>query len=307
VDNDDDGYDDQFDDELDDDDEAPRKKKRVATSTKIVLVVAGWILLTLFLVGEFSENRNKPDTASAELETTTEEFDDGGTPDIVDTEAEAEFDLDGDGFLDEAERGAALEAFEASVEAGEVAIGESDVSESEGSGGGGGTYPGPDGETATPAVPGAAPSGGSGSSTTTTAKPGGGGSPTTTAAPTTTKPGGGGGTTSTTPTTAAPPPPPTTEAPGDPVALNVTASGFLYQYPAGYSKNLSLPAGSTISFKNTEASANIDHSFSIVNGWDSGVVNKNSAVKTSPELAKGSYEYRCKVHPTTMNGTLTVT
>lgn len=306
MDDDDEGFDDQFDDELDDDDEEPKKKKRVATSTKIVLVVAGWILLTLFLVGEFSENKNEPDTANAELQTTTGEFDDGGTPDIVDTEAEAEFDLDGDGLLDETERSAALEAFEASVEAGEVAIGESDVSESDGGGSGGGSYPGPDGATAETAVPGAAPS--SGSSTTTAKPSGGGASPTTTApAPTTTKPGGGVAT-STTPTTAAPPPPPpTTEAPGDPVALTVTASGLQFQYPSGYSKNLSLPAGSTISFKNNEASANIDHSFTIVGGWDSGAVNKNSPLATSPALSKGSYDYKCKIHPAAMNGTLTVT
>lgn len=302
MDNDDEGFDDQFDDELDDDEE-PKKKKRVATSTKIVLVVAGWLLLTLFLVGEFSENKNKPDTASAELQT-TEEFDDGGTPDIVDTEAEAEFDLDGDGFLDETERSAALEAFEASVEAGEVAIGESDVSDSDGSGSGDGTYPGPDGATAETAVPGAAPASGSGSSTTTTAKPSGGGaSPTTTAAPTTTKPGNAP-TTTTSPTTTAPPPPPPS---GQAETYTVTAKNGAYVYAGSDVGTLVLFRGSKITFDNTEGNNGTYHSFTIDGVWDSGRIRSSDPARTMPDpLSPGTYRFYCTEH-SSMEGTLRVT
>lgn len=281
MDDEDDGYD----DELDDDEPPPKKKKRVATSTKVVLVVAGWLLLTLFLVGEFSKTRVEPDSANAELETTT---DDGDDEEVFETETEAEaaFDFDGDGVLDEEERA----AFEAAVEAGEVIIGEPTVSGTDG----GGSLSDPDGETAAPAVAGAAPA--SGTTTTTTSAASGDGATTTTMA-----------SSSSTTTTTKAAPPPTTEAPGDPVPLTVTASDGQYNYPSGYDKDLSLPTGSTISFKNNETSANISHSFSIVDGWDSGTINKTEGTKTSPALAKGSYTYRCKVHPSTMNGTLTVT
>lgn len=300
MDDEDDGYDDQFDDELDDeldDDEAPKKKKRVATSTKIVLVVAGWILLTLFLVGEFSRNKDKPDTASAELQTTTGEFDDGGTPDVVDTEAEAEFDLDGDGFLDETERSAALEAFEASVEAGEVAIGESDVSESDGGGSGDATYPGPEGETATSAVPGAAPS--SGSSTTTTAKPSGGGgaSPTTTAAPaTTTTRQGNAPTTTTSPTTTAPPP---GAQPSDTTIVVTGTPGAFVLEP----RNFSIVQGSRVRMQNL---SNKDHKWKVGNR-DEVTVNKTGGISDYQEFnTKGAISYRCTIHPD-MDGTITVT
>jgi plastocyanin len=300
VDNEDDGYDEQFDDELDDDDEAPKKKKRVATSTKIVLVVAGWILLTLFLVGEFSENKNKPNTASAELQTTTPEFDDGGTPDIVDTEAEAEFDLDGDGFLDETERTAAIEAFEASVEAGEVAIGESDVSDSEG--GGTGAYPGPDGETAETAVPGAAPSSGGSATntTTTTAKPsgGGGGSPTTTApAPTTTKPGAPAPTTTTTPPTTAPPPPPGAQPTDNTIVVTGTPGAFVLE-----PRDLSIVQGSRVRMQNL---SNKDHKWKVGNR-DEVTVDKAGGVSDYQVFnTKGTISYRCTIHPG-MDGTITV-
>lgn len=298
MDNEDDGYDDQFDDELDDDDEAPKKKKRVATSTKIVLIVAGWILLTLFLVGEFSRNKNNPDTANAELQTTTGEFDDGGTPDIVDTEAEAEFDLDGDGFLDESERSAALEAFEASVEAGEVAIGESDVSESEGGGSGDGTYPGPDGETATPAVPGAAPSSGSGSSTTTTAKPsGGGGSPTTTAAPATTKPGNAP-TTTASPTTTSPTPTTAPPAPtaGPPQTIEITKSGSDYIYTP---RNFTVSPGTQVNMFNN---SNALHNWKVGNATPEVLAK---GFKTEYRTINATVDYRCTIHDE-LTGRITV-
>jgi plastocyanin len=297
VDSEDDGYDDQFDDELDDDDEAPKKEKRVATSTKIVLIVAGWILLTLFLVGEFSRNKNDPDTANAELQTTTGGFDDGGTPDVVDTEAEAEFDIDGDGFLDETERSAALEAFEASFEAGEVAIDESDVSESDGDGSGDGTSPGPDGETATSAVPGAAPA--SGGSTTTTAKPsGGGGSPTTTAAPTTTKPGNSP-TTTTSPTTTAPPPPPPpppNEVSESTILVTGTPGAFVLA-----PRSFTIAEGSKVRMQN---SSNKDHKWKIADRPEVTVA-KGTTSAYQEFNSKGSIPYRCTIHPD-MDGTITV-
>ena len=308
------------DDDVDGDD-PPKKKKRIATSTKVILVIAGWLLLTLFLVGEFSKDKNETDIR-AQLESANDFYDDGGTPDVVDTEDEEAADLDGDGFITEEERAAALEGLSSAGEDGsssEAAAGE-DGSGSDGGGdagsgsGGGGVYPGQpaDGETAPTAVPGTAPGGGP--TTTTTAAGGGGGggggggNATTT---TTAKPGGGGGggaTTTSSPTTSAPPPPPpTTEQPGDPVTLDVTASGLAYHYPEGYSSTLVLPRGSKIRFDNTEGNNGTSHSFTVLNGWNSGQIKANDGTRTMPDgLTVGTYQFRCTVHAS-MNGTITVT
>src|SRR4051812_6998359 len=71
----------------DDDEEVPRKK-RVKTSTKILLVVAGWVLLTLFLVGQFSKDKGNPQ-AVARLDTVANGDGSSAEPEKVDTEEEA--------------------------------------------------------------------------------------------------------------------------------------------------------------------------------------------------------------------------
>lgn len=328
---DDDGYEGRFDDDgfgdgldADDaDDVAPaKKKKRVATSTKVVLVVAGWLLLTLFLVGEFSKDKPPTDTVSAQLDTIEgdAEFDDAGTPDIVDTEAEEVFDADGDGLLSESERTTAVEAYEAAVASGEVAVGEVWNGVYEGSAST--TEEG----TADAAVPGTGPTSGgstsggstgpgtetgtgsaSGTSTTTTiasAAGGGGGGGSTT----TTKPSSGGAATTAKPTTTTAPPPttatPTTTAGGGGVDVQVFADDALgYTYPEGIQRDFSVPQGSKIVFDNRD---NIRHSFTIDGGWDSGEIRNNEGLRTSPALEPGTFTYKCVNHPTTMNGSLTV-
>jgi hypothetical protein len=190
-----------------DEEEAPRKK-RVPTSTKIVLVAFGWVLLVLFLVGQFSKHGG-PAQPVAQLDTVAK---DGASaePEPVDTEEEAAFDANGDGLLSADEQAAA--------ESAGVAVGgsnggsggsSSEAATYEGTPTAGGSAGGSSGSSGT-TTPGAAPGGGStGGVTTTTASGGGGGgggqTTTTTAkgSTTTTTSKGGGGTT-TTSTTAAP-------------------------------------------------------------------------------------------------------
>lgn len=327
-----DGYGEDFDDdglgdELDEDAEPEKKKKRIATSTKVVLVVAGWLLLTLFLIGEFSKDKTPTaDTVSAQLDTVDGdlEFDDGGTPDIVDTEAEALFDTDGDGYLSETERASAIEAYEAAVESGEIAIGEP------WNGFTGGSATATDEGAAESAVPGAAPAaggisggtgagagtgggtggGGAAATTTTVASGGGGGGGATT---TTAKPSGGGtgsttttarATTTTGPAPTSPPPP----AGGDasPVTITITGKAEAYGYPDGYSRELRLPHRSRIRFDNVETGNSIKHSFTILGVWDSQKIKRDDPVKESPELPRGTYVYKCTEHPLQMEGTLEV-
>jgi plastocyanin len=317
--------DDGFDDELDDADGGAPKKKRMATSTKIVLVVAGWILLTLFLVGEFSKDKTPvADPASAQLDTVEGEDVPEEEELFIDEEvALEEFDTDGDGVLSDTERAAAVEAYEAAVASGEIAIGEpwkgvtggtatateegagesampgaGPTSGGSGSSSGTGTSGGSTaggGSTTTTAASGGGGGGGGGESTTTTAKAPGG-NPTTTVKPTTT--------TSPTTTQAPPPPPP---GGGTPVTFTVTASNLAYH--SDQNRTITLPRGSKITFDNQEGNNSIDHSFTIEGGWDSGTLNRNADPKTSPELQAGSYTFSCKVHPAlpAMRGSLTIT
>lgn len=237
-------------DDGDDGGGAPPPKKRVKTSTKVVLVAAGWLLLTLFLVGQFSKDKAQP-SAVARLDTLSGadgSGEDGAEdelfePEPVDTEEEALLDVDGDGFLSAAEQGITEGEAAASIEGG--------VGGGSGSSGGtyegtaGGSSSGADGSTGTGnAVPGAAPTGsgsgstsgggttsgggstggsGSGGTTSTTAGGSGGGGGGT-GSTTTTSRSGGGGTTTTTTTTASPTTSTTTTSPGGPVPSTATAT-----------------------------------------------------------------------------------
>ena len=131
--------------------------------------------------------------------------------------------------------------------------------------------------------------------TPTTASPTATSAPTTsppTTAPATTstaKPGGGG----------SPPPP-------SPVTVTVTARSLAYQYPEGYSRDMTLAVGSRIRFDNTEVNNGTEHSFTIEGGWTSGRMAASDPARTSTELTAGTFAYRCIVHPATMQGTLTV-
>lgn len=324
---DDDGYDghfddDGFDDDLDDDDEgAPKKKKRMATSTKIVLVIAGWLLLTLFLVGEFSKDKTPTaDTASAQLDTvdgelTEEEVDELAIDEEVALE---EFDSDGDGVLSDTERAAAVEAYEAAVASGEIAIGEpyrgvtggtatateegtgesatpgagptggsGSGSGSGGTGTGGGTGSGSTGSTTTTAATGGG-GGGGGGSTTTTAKPGGGSS-TTTVRPTTT----------TSPTTTAPPPPP------PPPPDEVSESTMLVTGTPGAfviaPRDFTIAAGSKVRMQNA---SNKDHKWKLSDRPEITVA-KNTTSPYQTFGTPGTVSYYCTIHDN-MDGTITV-
>jgi hypothetical protein len=92
---------DEPDDDIDEDEAPP--KKRIKTSTKVFLVVAGWLLLTLFLVGQFSKDKGGP-SAVANLDTVAQGAE-AGEPEVVDTEEEEALDADGDGFLSAEEQG----------------------------------------------------------------------------------------------------------------------------------------------------------------------------------------------------------
>lgn len=281
-------------DEPDDDDEKPKK---MATSTKVVLIAAVWVLFTLFLVGRFSQD--KPDAVSTQFGT-SEGFDDGGTPDVIDTPEEEAADVNGDGVLDDDELAAAVEGLASARE--EASAGDAASAGDPGGAGGssGGGYDGtPTDAPATPAVPGAPPAG----ATTTTV--GGGGTITKTTTTTTTT-AGGGATTITTSTTTTAGGGATTTAPGTAVPLVIFAyndSG--YSYLTGYEEPLTLYRGSTITFDNRDLGTR--HSFTVPGIWDSGTIRANDDPETSPALAPGTYTYSCLNHPDDMKGTLTVT
>lgn len=309
---------------VDDEGDEPPKKK-IPTSTKFLLIAIAWVALVFVLINQFKKDAPEANL-SAQLDTTDgATFDDGGTPDIIDTPSEEAADLNGDGVLEADEL---AQAREGSATAGrELATGGAGGGEgsggSSGSSGGGSGGGGSDDPTAGAALPGAAPTGGatgggSGTTTTTVAAGGGsggsggdGGGATTT---TTTKSGGGTTTTTTTTkatttTTSAPPAGGGGGGQTSPITLAVGAKDKKYVYPPGFTKDLVLPRGSRITFTNNETSAGTgrDHSFTISDGvWDSGILGKNKFA-TSPGLPAGSYTYACSTHPDTMNGTLTVT
>lgn len=292
------------------DDDAP---KRVKTTTKVALVAVGWVLLTLFLIGQFSGGRDAPDRAR------------------LDTVAGAGADLDDDGDFDEyVEEDAYDVNGDGIIEVGEgVREGVATASGGPPRGGGSGAASGEDGAGAStgPAAPSEAGAGAAGGATGGTAggaagEAGSGGATATTtrsgtATTSTTAAGGssGTGTGSTTSTTASPSdgggsssPSSTAPAPTStsPIILIVKARNNAYQYPNGYGADFALASGSQIRFDNDEGNSGVKHSFTIPTFWDSGEIKAGDGTRTSPPIPPGAYTYTCTRHPATMRGTITV-
>ncbi len=303
--------------DADDGEDAPRRGMK--TLTKVALVAVGWVLLTLFLVGQFSGDDAADESATARLDTVA-----GGDLDgdgIIDEVVEEEAtDVNGDGII---EIGEGID--EGTATASVANGGDGDAAGSDGSGGssagsggssgsGSGSYQATPTESGSPnAVPGAPPPAGStsgGTSSTTAGGGSGGGSSSTTSttrATTSTTSGGGSGTTSTSTTTTtasgggSPPPPPTNSA----IILIVKARNARYEYPAGYGADFALATGSQVQFDNIESTGQ-RHSFTIPAVWDSGEIKAGDGTRTSPHLLPGTYTYMCTKHPTTMRGTIAV-
>lgn len=177
--------------EAEDDEDA--EKRRVPLSTKVLLVGAGWVLLTFFLIGVFNKD-GKDDSVrlsqapgAASLDESGEDGGDGGDGS----------DASGDGVTD-GDADATVEAYPGRTVAGGESGSAGSASADSGGTAGGGAAGGTGGTSGGGSGGGA----GSGGATATTARSGGGGtggsSSSTTAAP---GRGGGSGSTSTTATT----------------------------------------------------------------------------------------------------------
>lgn len=288
---------------------APRRGMK--TLTKVVLVAVGWVLLTLFLVGQFSDDP-ADENARARLDTTSENVDldgDGVVDEVVEEEAT---DVNGDGIIeigegiDEGEATASGEDGDDGGTEGAAGVGAGESSGAS-AGSGSGSYQATPTETRSPnAVPGAPPPGGTSATTTGADSSGSSSTTSTTQGPTTTA-GGGGATssstsTTTTTTTTAGQPPPSNSA----IILIVKARNEAYEYPSGYSANFSFATGSKVRIDNIEAGNGTKHTFTVVDGWDSGDVRRDDTPKESPPFTPGTYTYACKYFPSTMRGTITV-
>lgn len=94
--------------------------------------------------------------------------------------------------------------------------------------------------------------------------------------------------------------PSTTVAQGVPTTTpsetDIVISGFAF---SGVS---SVPAGSTVSVVNQDS---IGHTWTVTDLFDSGTLSQGDTFEFTFDEA-GEYEYYCVIHPTQMNGTLTV-
>ena len=205
-----------------DEDDDDGKRKGVGFATKALVVGAAWVLLVLFLIGQFSKENEDPGLGPVGLDQ-TEETGDGTELAAGEEGAEGEepVDVDGDGEIEPGEpgfgstgdvEGASAGGGGTSGSGGGTSGGTS--GSSGGSTGGGGTGDGTGDDAAPVTLPGGAPA----PTTTTTTKGGGGGGATTTS--TTTKPGGGGGgsTSTTAPNTT------TTQAPFNGEVVHISAA-----------------------------------------------------------------------------------
>lgn len=282
--------------------ESPEKRKpRVRTSTKVVVIAAVWVLFTLFLVGRFSAGKDT--SVSARLDTNVQGSGEDAALEVVDSEEEVALDADGDGFLTAEEQGI-VEGSSSSSEGG-------DGSGSDGSDGGGGpatseagVYEG----TATPAVPGAAPGGGSTGGGSTSGGSTGGGStgaaapatttttskstsststskPATTTTPTTQQGGGGS---------------PTTAQPETRTIAITGGNPTNYRFDPA---DVTLPAGSTVVLQNK---SNRSHVWKIT-GRESVDIPKDKT-REATFSTPGRYDYLCTIEThLNMRGTITVT
>jgi len=208
------------------------ERKGVSFATKALVIGAAWVLLVLFLIGQFSGD-DDPGAGPVGLD---QAADAAGGDEVTAGEQgleEEPVDVDGDGEIEPGEPGYGSTGGVEGASAGGAAGGSGGSGTSGGSSGGTSGDDGSGGDAAPVALPG-------GGSTTTTTRSGGGSATTTTTA----KPGGGGGGSSTTapPTTSAPA---TTQPPpaGPPV---VTISG-----DCSFDRDtLSISRGTTVRFVN---------------------------------------------------------
>lgn len=229
-----------------DDEEEPDEvaaRSRVRTSTKVVVVAAAWLLLTLFLVGRFSGGPLPEGSTRLDQAVTDEE--DAAT-------------ADGHEAADEVDAGdaSAGESLAGDYADGAAIYGDGTTAGSGAGGGGSGVYAGVPADGAAGvggggAVPGAAP-GASGPATSPLPAPGSGGGAATTTPPagggttdTTAASGGGSGGTTTTTTAAAQP-----DAPAPAATIHISWNGNKFVYDRS---NLSVPAGSVVRMVNDTA------------------------------------------------------
>lgn len=253
------------------DDEAPAKAG-IPTGTKVVVVAAAWLLLTLFLVDRFSHDPAA--NGSTRLDQVAADEDENEAP--ADEEQGEDGDESDDGWGEDAGAG------EAGVGAGGYAeaLAATGADPVAGGAGSGGVYPGVPAQVSGgvgggSAAPGAAPAATSSTAPAGPAAPGGGSAttaPSTGATTTTTMvaPGGGGsgGGGGSTHTTAAPAPPEYTIT----ILANKQQGKWVYD-----TADLSVPSGSLVRMVNESSTA---HTWKIGDG-------------TAIELpAKGSTGYR---------------
>ena len=267
-----------------DDDEEDEERKGISFATKAIIVGAAWVLLVLFLIGQF-EGDDDAGVGPVGLDQ-TEESGDGTELAAGEEGGEEPVDLDGDGEIEPGEPGFGASGSVEGASAGDGTSGGSGsggTSGSSGSTSGGGTGDGTSDDAAPVTLPGGAPAP---TSTTTTVK---GGSTSTTA--TTTKPGGGS-----TSTTA---PPTTTTQPGTPppVTINVDRDGSANEFSK---TSQSLEVGGSIRFVNKDS---IPHTLDI--GGTTRVLPGSGEVSFQFTQA-GTFTVTCSVPGHKSNLTVTV-
>ncbi|MBW3557198.1 MAG: hypothetical protein KY454_09730 [Actinobacteria bacterium] len=270
----------------DDDDEDVPAKGGMRTSTKVVLVAAGWLLLTLFLVGRFSGGPTAERATRLDQAAAGDEGDEVAVPGEEDSDDASAADSQEIGV---GEFGAGTAAYaDAAVIGGTHAVtggtggGVYAGVPAEGSGGvgGGGALPG---VAPAPGPTAGAPAADGGSTTTTAPSPGG--------TTDTTAPSGGGGSGTTTTTAAAPPPGAPT--PAETVRISSNRNKFVYDKP-----NFSVPSGSVVRMVNDTA---VSHTWKMAT-WNVSIPPGGYVDRTI--TATG--EFGCDTHRY-MAGTITVT
>ncbi len=272
-----------------DDDEDVLPKGGMRTSTKVVLVAAGWLLLTLFLVGRFSGSPTAERATRLDQAAAGDEGDEVAVPGEEDPDEASAGDSQEIG-VGEFGDGTAAYADAAAIGGTDAVTGGTGGGvyagvPAEGSGGvgGGGALPG---VAPAPGPTAGAPAADGGSTTTTAPSPGG---TTDTTAPS----GGGGGGTTTTTSAAAPPPGSGPEE--RTITISRRQGRYVYDWPS-----LSLPAGSRVRMAD---STNASHTWKI--GNDGPIAVPKSGF-TDYRTFNSTVSFRCTVHEE-LKGTITVT